>query len=328
MATGELTRRRFPALPAWGRGAPSSGAPGAAPAAVRLELTPALAVLRWVLVAVSGLAVWLVLFAFVLSPLQEHRAQHTLYAQFRQELAAPNAPVGIDPNTGAAIRVGAPVAILSAPAIGLSQVVVEGTDAAQTRSGPGHVRNTALPGQAGIAKIFGRSVLYGAPFAAIPRLERADEIHVVTGQGRFMYQVLAVLHEHDKLPPFPASQGELWLQTSESHGWRRGWAPSDTVTVVAALVRPNTATPPPVGPKGQSLTQLPLSGSEKAMSGDTSGLFATMVWLQGLLLAALGLVWAIRGWGALQALTVGVVVLVALLWGATNSAALLLPNLF
>jgi hypothetical protein len=50
-------------------------------------------------------------------------------------------------------------------------------------------------------------------------------------------------------------------------------------------------------------------------------------WLQGLLLAALGTVWACRRWGAWQTWIVAVPAILALLWGATSSAALLLPNL-
>ena len=328
MATGELTRRRprLPTLPSWGRGARHRGNEVEV-ANAHVELVPAIAVLRWALLALSGFAVWLVLFAFVLSPLQEHRAQHTLYAEFRQKLAAPDARIGID-QQGRAIPLGEPVAIVRAPAIGLDQVVVEGTSAEQTRSGPGHMRNTSLPGQYGTSKIFGRSVLYGAPFASISKLQVNDEIRVVTGQGRFVYQVLAVVRPHDTLPAYPSSGSELWLQTSESHGWRSGWAPSDTVTVVAGLVTPKTGTPPPVGPKGQTVGSIQLSSSERAMQGDTSGLFATVIWLQGLLLAALGFVWMMRRWGVWQTATVGVVVLAALLWGATNSVAQTLPNLF
>ena len=326
MATGELTRRlRFPSLPSWGRGARHGGTAEPKAVAAPIVLSPAMSLLRWALLAVSGLSVWLVLFAFVLSPLQQHRAQHTLYATFRQQLAAPDARIGID-DAGHAIPVGAPVALVRVPAIGLDQVVVEGTDAAQTRSGPGHLRNTALPGQLGISKIFGRSVMYGAPFASISTLQRGDEIRVTTGQGRFRYQVLAVLHGNAKLPAFPASGSELWLETSESSGWRTGWAPSGTVTVAAALVTPKSGTPPPTGRKGQTVGQVPVSGADGVMQGDSSALFALVLWLQGLLLASLAIVWAVRRWGAVQAWTVGSVVLVALLWGATNSAALLLPN--
>jgi len=50
------------------------------------------------------------------------------------------------------------VALLSIPAIGISaMVVVEGTTPENLTLGPGHLRDTPLPGQAGISVIFGSS---------------------------------------------------------------------------------------------------------------------------------------------------------------------------
>jgi hypothetical protein len=63
------------------------------------------------------------------------------------------------------------------------------------------------------------------------------------------------------------------------------------------------------------------------MHGETSGLTALVLWLQGLLLTALLMVWAWRHWGTWQTWIVGSAVVLALLWGATNAAALMLPNL-
>ena len=99
-----------------------------------------------------------VAFLLVLSPLQQSRSQDVLYTQFRSELDAATAPFGVDP-----IPPGHPVALLAIPAIGVNQVVVEGTASRDLRDGPGHYRVTTLPGQLGTSVIFGRSTTYGAP---------------------------------------------------------------------------------------------------------------------------------------------------------------------
>jgi hypothetical protein len=90
--------------------------------------------------------------------------------------------------------------------------------------------------------------------------------------------------------------------------------------VDALLVTPATAPSAP--------GQLPASSADEApMKNDTASLVVLVFWLQALLIAAVAAVWAWRRWGAWQTWIVGTVVIVALLWGASSSAALLLPNL-
>src|SRR5215203_2333052 len=50
------------------------------------------------------------------------------------------------------------------PSIGVSEYVVEGTDADNLRKGPGHYPDTPLPGQHGTSAIAGHRTTYGAPF--------------------------------------------------------------------------------------------------------------------------------------------------------------------
>jgi sortase A len=73
--------------------------------------------------------------------------------------------------------------------IGLSSVIVEGTDAGDLRKGPGHYPGTPLPGQRGTVAIAGHRTTYGAPFRKIDKLEPRDEITVVMPYGRFTYRV-------------------------------------------------------------------------------------------------------------------------------------------
>ncbi len=84
---------------------------------------------------------------------------------------------------------GSPVAVLTIPAIGVHQVVVEGTSAADLMKGPGLLPGSALPGSPGNAVIAGRRVTFGAPFGSLPQLRKGDRIKVVDGAGTFTYRV-------------------------------------------------------------------------------------------------------------------------------------------
>jgi sortase A len=87
--------------------------------------------------------------------------------------------------------VGAPVGIISIPKIGVSMVVVEGTDAAQLRSGPGHYPGTPLPGEAGNVAIAGHRTTYLHPFYDLDQLATGDPIDILTAQGLFRYRVVS-----------------------------------------------------------------------------------------------------------------------------------------
>jgi sortase A len=78
---------------------------------------------------------------------------------------------------------------LRIPAIGLDTVVVEGTDAGELRTGPGHYADTPLPGQRGTVAIAGHRTTYGAPFRDVDDLERGDAIELRMPYGRFAYRV-------------------------------------------------------------------------------------------------------------------------------------------
>jgi sortase A len=84
---------------------------------------------------------------------------------------------------------GDPVGKLLIDRIGLSSVVVEGTDAGDLRKGPGHYPGTPLPGQRGTVGIAGHRTTYGAPFRKLDKVRPGDEIVIVMPYGRFTYKV-------------------------------------------------------------------------------------------------------------------------------------------
>ena len=93
------------------------------------------------------LAVWFLLYGLVLSGMEQHVSQFRLYDEFRVQLASETAPLA-EP-----VQVGSPVAMIDAPSIGIHNlIVVEGTTSRLLMSGPGHLSDTPLPGQAGTSR--------------------------------------------------------------------------------------------------------------------------------------------------------------------------------
>jgi sortase A len=75
------------------------------------------------------------------------------------------------------------------PTLGSSFVVVQGTDGASLRKGPGHYPATPLPGQPGTVAIAGHRTTYLAPFRDIDELHPGDRVVLEMPYGRFVYSV-------------------------------------------------------------------------------------------------------------------------------------------
>jgi sortase A len=90
----------------------------------------------------------------------------------------------------ATIAKGSPVGTLTIDRIGVSEIVVEGTGGETLMAGPGHYRDSSLPGQAGNAVVLGRRTTYGGPFNRLGELETGDVINVGTLSAEFVYRVV------------------------------------------------------------------------------------------------------------------------------------------
>jgi sortase A len=106
----------------------------------------------------------------------------------RAVVAAPSIRVGAA-AFAAGLRGGDPVGRIVVPRLGLRAVVVEGTGAADLARGPGHYRQTPLPGRGGTVAIAGHRTTYGAPFRHADELRRGDEIVLELPYGTFRYRV-------------------------------------------------------------------------------------------------------------------------------------------
>jgi LPXTG-site transpeptidase (sortase) family protein len=250
--------------------------------------------------------------------LQHSRAQRMEYADFRGSLAQAKAPVGQVDDGGGLLTLGTPVAVLDIPRIGLHEVVGEGTTAGVLTAGPGHRRDTVLPGQAGTSVLLGRRAGYGGPFARIDTLRRGDRITVATGQGMHTFTVLGVRRAGDPQPAaLTTGQGRLTLVTASGPAY----VPTDVVRVDAVLTSGAQPVPRMVIGTGA------LPPAEQAMGIDQGVLVPLVLWGQLLVAAALGVVWIRHRVGRWHAWVIAVPVLGFLGVTVADHAASLLPNL-
>lgn len=265
------------------------------------------------LLATSLLLLGVLLLGFVLhlavvGAVVHARAQGLGYAELREDLANATAPVG-------PTEPGRPVALLEVPGTSLREVVREGTTATVLQSGPGHRRDSVLPGQAGTSVLFGRQAAFGAPFRGLADLRPGQQVAVTSGLGRAVFEVTGLRRAGDPAPaPLAAGEGRLTLVTADG----TPFAPSGVLRVDARLI--GTAFP-------GAAPAVALEERERALQGDPGALVPLLLLAQGLLLAACGVAWARTRWGARQAWVAGVPVLLALGLGTAHAASALLPNL-
>jgi sortase A len=68
------------------------------------------------------------------------------------------------------------VARLRIPALGVDEIVVNGTDSGSLKQGPGRYLDSAMPGEGELVYIAGHRTTHGAPFSRIDRLRKGDRV--------------------------------------------------------------------------------------------------------------------------------------------------------
>lgn len=273
---------------------------------------------RACLVGLCAVSTMLVLQLTVIGSLQHGSSQQRLFDSFRAQLVAGTAPIGPTDIDGAELAVGAPVSYLEVPRIDLRQVVVEGTSGSALLSGPGHRRDTPLPGQRGVSIIAGRRAAFGGPFARITELEAGDRIRTTTGQGTFDYRVTGLRRAGDPLPPPPeAGDGRLVLATADGSPYLpEGVVRVDAEMEEAAAVAPRRLVSAPALPPAEQL-----------LGADTTRMWLLVLWLQVLLAIGLTATWSWHRWGRAQAWVTFVPPLLLGSAYAAHGVTALLPNL-
>ena len=277
---------------------------------------------RW-WVGVVWLVLSVVLLGFVahvalFGVLQHARNQVTGYDELRTSLAKAETPLGqLDLNENL-VASGTPIALITIPKIGLTEVVRQGTTSDVTRLGVGHRRDTPLPGQTGASILFGRQSAYGGPFGALGALVPGDTISVTTGQQTHTFTVIGLRRAGDPLPEaLAAKTGRLELVTADG-------APlaSDGVLYVDASLKGTPSETP-----ASVLTSGALNPGERVMGSDSSGWLPLLFIFQWLAVAVILTRWLVQKWGRWQTWIVAVPVLLVLGASTADCAMALLPNL-
>jgi sortase A len=132
--TKPARRRRLPRAPRPNR--------PAAPARPATGSDTLASVLSSAFTMIAIVCLWVAGQMLFLGSIEQNRAQDLLYDELRYTLAGPPDKA---PPLGPVVPVGDPVALLTIPAIGLEQVVVEGTASGDLLAGPGRRWSTAAP---------------------------------------------------------------------------------------------------------------------------------------------------------------------------------------
>ncbi len=189
--------------------------------------------IRGALTVLAALLLALSLNVMVVGQLRHLVAQQQLSDMFLDQLAKGTAPVSEGDVDDVLLADGAPVGIIEIPRLGIREVIVEGSDSGTTQLGPGHRRDTSLPGQAGESVIIGRAAGFGGAFGRIQELAPGDQFTIVTGQGEHEFEVIGLRYAGDPSPPrLRAGESRVILTTA------RGipYAPSGIARVDARLV--------------------------------------------------------------------------------------------
>jgi sortase A len=169
---------------------------------------------------VAGLALALVVFGLgmlvypITTDIYTSRAQARLRRDFVAQVVEAQTPPAIagpgpvaSPATPPAVHAGHGVALIRIPKLGLDTVVVEGTDPATLREGPGHYPGSPQACARGNVAVAGHRTTYGRPFGDLDELTAGDEITLATPQRRCVYQVVAGASRN----PAPRKGSAAWV---------------------------------------------------------------------------------------------------------------------
>jgi len=81
------------------------------------------------------------------------------------------------------------VARLRIPALGVNEIIVNGTDTDSLKRGPGRYLKSGVPGEGELVYVAGHRTTYGAPFSHIDRLKAGDRVFVELPYATYEYRI-------------------------------------------------------------------------------------------------------------------------------------------
>jgi sortase A len=195
-----------------------------------------------------------------------------------------NAPEELGP-----VSTGDAMALIRIPAIGVDQVVVEGSGAQQLRSAPGHLRGSPRPGQKGNVVIAGKRTTYAGPFSDLDQLKAGNRIELGTASGTYRYVVERVdtlTPEKDEDVIAGSEENRLTLVTADPP-----YRAVERLVVVARFDGEADGAPLRTVPVG-----LEPGPDELGLGRDANALPSVMLFIVLIVLSVIGFVWVRRRW--------------------------------
>ena len=151
-------------------------------------------------------------------------------------------PAGPAPYRPHSYEQGSAIGRLEIPRIGLSVVVLEGSDTDELRLGVGRVRNSSLPSESGNVVIAGHRDTF---FRSLREIRKGDQISLRTPEGTFPYTVdwTSVVNPKDTSVIMPTRSPALTLVTCYPF-YYVGSAPQRFIVRALPAGSTNAAAPP------------------------------------------------------------------------------------
>jgi LPXTG-site transpeptidase (sortase) family protein len=142
---------------------------------------------------------------------------------------------------------------LSIPSINLNAIVVEGTKHRDLLLGPGHLQNTAVPGETGNSVITAHRDTF---FRHIYELNKGDLVNVERNGELFRYQVIGrrIVRPDDLSVTEPSSEPRLTLITCYPT-YYIGPAPKRLVVFTRMLDSPRSIAQDQIGPTNAAISK-------------------------------------------------------------------------
>jgi sortase A len=129
--------------------------------------------------------------------------QHQLSTQYTKRVRTFTTEIPPTPNLAAertsiaraakryrlASKQGQAIGRIHVPRMGVSMVLVNGTDHDTLKQGPGRDERTFMPGENRLVYIAGHRTTYAAPFSHIDRMKTGDRVTIDVPYGTFIYAV-------------------------------------------------------------------------------------------------------------------------------------------